>query len=67
MIRISKSVQNDAEIHIGNNSDHGKGSGEQVSCTVPPNFGEMPPIPPELANNVCNPNYWLTLVAELMK
>jgi len=27
----------------------------------------MPPIPPELANNIGNPNYWPTLVAELMK
>jgi len=40
---------------------------EQASCHVPPNFREMPPIPPELANNIGNPNYWPTLVAELMR
>jgi len=27
----------------------------------------MPSIPPEFANNIGNPNYWPTLVAELMK
>jgi len=28
---------------------------------------ECPLIPPELANNIENPNYWQTLVSELMK
>ena len=27
----------------------------------------MPPILPEFANNIGDLNYWLTLVAELMK
>ena len=27
----------------------------------------MPPVPPELANNIGNPNYWLSLVAKLTK
>jgi len=34
---------------------------------VPPNFGEMSPIFPELANNIEDPNYWPTLVLELIK
>jgi len=34
---------------------------------MPPNFGQMPPIPSELANNIGDLNYWLDLVAELMK
>ena len=64
---MSKLVQNNAETHIGVNLDHGQGSGEQASCNVPSNFGEMPQILPELVNNIGNPNYWPTLVAELMK
>jgi len=31
------------------------------------NSGEMPPLSPKFANNIGNLNYWLTLVAELMK
>jgi len=27
----------------------------------------MPPIPPEFASNIEDPNYWSTLVAKLMK
>jgi len=34
---------------------------------VPPNFAQMPPTPLEFANNIGDPNYWLALVAELMK
>ena len=64
---MSKLVQNNTEIHIKDNSDHGQGSGEQASHHVPPNFGEMPPTPPEFANNIGDANYWPTLVAELMK
>jgi len=30
-------------------------------------FVEMPAIPPELANNNGNPNYWPTLATELLK
>ena len=62
-----ESVQNNAETDIGDNSDHGQGSGEQASCNVPPHFGEMPPIPHKLAKNIKNPNYWPTSVVELMK
>jgi len=32
-----------------------------------PNFGQMPPIPSKLTNNIGDPNYWPALVAELMK
>jgi len=34
---------------------------------VPLNFGQMPPIPSKLGKNIGDPNYWPTLVAELMK
>jgi len=34
---------------------------------VPPNFGQILPIPSELANNIGDPNYWPALVAEFMK
>ena len=33
---------------------------------MPPNFGEMPQIPPKLVNNVGNLDYWMTLVAEII-
>ena len=52
---MSKSMQNNSENHMGGNSNHGRGSGEQALCNV--NFGEMPPIPPELDNNIRNLNY----------
>jgi len=55
---MSESVQNNEETHLGDNSDYDKGLGEQASCNAPPNFGEMPPILPKLANNIINPNYW---------
>jgi len=45
MIRISKSVQNNAEIHIEDNSDHVRGLGDQASHHAPPTFYEMQPIP----------------------
>lgn len=64
---MSESVQNNSKIHIEDNSNHGQGSGEQASYHVPSNFGKMPPIPPELANNIGDSNYRPTLVAELMK
>jgi len=67
MIRMSQLGQNNVETHIGDNSEHGQGSGEQAVCNVPPNFGKMPPILPNLANNIGNLNYWLTLLVELMK
>ena len=67
MIRMSESVHNNVEVHIEEISDHGQGSGDQASHHVPPNFGQMPPIPSELANNIRDPNYWPALVAELMK
>ena len=34
---------------------------------MPPSFGEMPPIPTKLANNIENLNDWLILTVELMK
>ena len=64
---MSESVHNNAEVHIAEISDHGQGSVDQASHNVPPNFGQMPPILSELANNIGDPNYWLTLVAELIK
>ena len=48
--------QNNAEVHIEETSYHTQGSGEQTSHHVPPNFGEMPPIPLEFANNIGDPN-----------
>jgi len=60
-------VHNNTKIHIKEISDHGQGSDDQASHHVPPNFGQMPPIPSELANNIGDSNYWLALVAELMK
>jgi len=54
---MSELVQNNAEIHAEDNSDHVQGSGEQVLHHVPPNFGEMPPILPKLANNIGDSNY----------
>ena len=67
MIRILESAHNNAEIHIKEVSDHGQGSGDQASHHVQLNFGQMPPIPSELANNIGDLNYWPALVAELMK
>jgi len=64
---MSESVQNNAEIHIEDNSYHSQGSGEQASHHVLPNLAQMPPIPPEFTNNIGNLNYRQTLVAELMK
>ena len=64
---MSESVYNNAEVRIEEISDHGHGSGDQTSHYVSPNFGQMPPIPPEFANNIEDPNYWPALVAELMK
>ena len=64
---MSKSVHNNAEVHVEEISDHVQGSGEQGSHHMPPNFGQMPPISPELANNIGDQNYWPTLAAELMK
>ena len=55
------------EIHIEDDLDHGQGSGEQASHHVPANFAKMPPIPPEFTNNIGDLNYWLALVAELIK
>ena len=63
---MSKS-DNNAEIHIEKISDHGQRMGDQASHHVPPNFGQMPLIPSELANNIEDSNYWPVLVAELMK
>ena len=67
MIRMCESVQNNVEAHIWDNSSHGQGLGEEASCHVPPNFGKMPPLPHEFANNIGNQNYRPTLVAEPMK
>jgi len=67
MIRMSESVHNNAEVHIEEISNHGQGSGDQASHHVMPNFGQMPPISFELANNIGDSNYWPALVAELMK
>jgi len=39
------------------NSGHGRGSGDQVFCNVPPSLSGMPLILSELANNIGNPNY----------
>jgi len=52
MIRISESVHNNAEVPIEEISYHSQGLGDQASHHVPPNFGQMPPIPSELANNI---------------
>jgi len=64
---MSESVHNNAKVIIEEITDHGQGSSEQASHYVPQNFGQMPPILPELANNIGDPNYWPALVAELMK
>ena len=64
---MSKSVHNNVEVHIEEISDHGQRSSDQAFHHVPPNFGQMPPIPSDLANNIRDPNYWLALAAELMK
>jgi len=64
---MSESVHNNVEVHVQEISNHGQGSGKQASHHVPPNFGQMPPIPSDLANNIGGPNYWPALVAELMK
>jgi len=65
MIRMSESVHNNAEVHIKEISDHGQGSDDQAFHHVPPD--QMPLIPPKLANNIGDPNYWSALVVELMK
>lgn len=64
---MSEHVQNNTETHIGDISNHSQALGEQVFHNVPPNLSGMPPIPLELTNNIGNPNYWHTLVSELMK
>jgi len=67
MIRLSKSVHHNEEVHIDEISDYGQRSGDQASHHVPPNFNQKPPIPSELADNIGDSNYWPVLVAELMK
>jgi len=52
---------------MGDNSDHGQGLGDQALFNVPPNLSGMPIIRCALANRIANPNYWRTLVSELMK
>jgi len=64
---MSELVHNNPEVHMQEISDHGQGLGYQASHHVPPNFCQMPSISSELANNIRDPNYWLALVAELMK
>ena len=64
---MSKSVHNNEEVSIEEISDHGQGSGDQASHHATLNFGQMPPIPSKLANNIGEPNYWPALVVELMK
>ena len=64
---MSELVQNNAEIHIKDNSDHGQGSGDQASHHVSPNFGQIPLISSKLANNIGDPGCVPALVAELMK
>ena len=54
---MSESVHNNAEIHTEEVSNHGQGSGDEASHHVLPNFGQMPPIPSELANIIGDPNY----------
>jgi len=54
------------EVQVEDNMEQGQGSGDQASCQEP-QHGDMPPLPSELASNLGNPSYWLTLVAELMK
>ena len=61
---MSNSVQNNAEVHIEDNSNHSKRLGEQVSNHLPPNLAQMPPITLEFTNNIRDSNCWL---AELMK
>jgi len=39
MIRMFESVHNNADIHIEEISYYGKGSSDQASHHVPPNFG----------------------------
>ena len=39
---MSESVQNNTEIYIEDDSNHGQGMGEKASHHVPRNFGEMP-------------------------
>jgi len=64
---MCESVQNNVETQVRDDSNHNQGSGAKASCNVPPNLGEMSSIPPELANNIGDPNYWPTLVSELTK
>ena len=67
MIRMLESVYNNLEVHIEEISDDGQGLGDHASNHVPSNFGQMPPIPAELTNDIGDPNYWQALVTELMK
>ena len=54
---MSESMQHNMETHVGDNSDYGHGSGDQVLCDGPPNLSRNPLFPSKLANNVGNPNY----------
>ena len=63
---MSELVDNNAKIHTEEVSDHGQGLGDQASHHVLPNFGQMPLIPSELANNIGDPNYWPISAAKLM-
>ena len=49
-------MHNNTEVHIEEISDHGKGSGDQASHHVPPNFSQMTLIPQKIANNIGDPN-----------
>ena len=64
---MSELAHNNEEVHIEEISDHGQGSGDQAFHYVPPNFGQMSPIPSKIAHNIGDPNNWPALVAELMK
>jgi len=57
MIRMFELVHNNVEVHIEEISDYGQGLGDQASPHVSPNFGPMPPISSELADNIGDPNY----------
>jgi len=63
---MSQSMHNNMEVQVEDNMEQGQRSGDQASCQEPPH-GDTPPMPSELAGNLGNPSYWLTLVAELMK
>ena len=62
-----ESLQIKVETHLRDNSNHGQGQVTRPQVMFHQTLVECPLFSPELPHNIGNPNYWQTLVFELMK